>query len=153
MSNNAVRITADENGNVIGVSDNNPEYGFVRVLQTVAQYSDEGWLRMSKRSALIKGKVSELMELGFKEGDTLPGKIIVRESLEAFNPSNPDRDLKIAGSTGVICRVDDQPIYRQSFYTTNMNAQDELIMHNNRTEIQEVQAALKAMNKLQSVEL
>jgi ribosome biogenesis protein Tsr3 len=70
----------------------------------------------------------------------------VVESLTAFNANNPDRDLKIAGDTGVICRIDDQPIYRQTFYSINDNAFDELITHNNSDEIKEVQAAQKAMS-------
>jgi hypothetical protein len=70
------------------------------------------------------------------------------ESFQPFNQENPDRDLKIAGDTGVICRVDDEPIYRQTFYTTNENAVDELIMHTNANEIREVQAAKRAIESL-----
>lgn len=144
-----VVVTADKNGNVIGVSENNPEYGYVRVEQTGSFINDQGWLRVSRRSALIKGLVKDLVETGFTEGQELEGKIIVVESLNPFNAENPDRDLKIAGETGVVCRIDDQPIYRQSFYTTNPNNQDQLIMHNNGDEIREVQAAQKAMSILQ----
>jgi hypothetical protein len=143
-----VLVTADKNGNVIGVSENNPEYGYVRVEQTGSFINDQGWLRISRRSALIKGLVKDLVETGFTEGQELEGKIVVIESLTPFNPENPDRDLKIAGDSGVICRIDDQPIYRQSFYTTNQNNQDQLIMHTNAEEIREVQAAQRAMNSL-----
>ena len=143
-----VVVTADKNGNVIGVSENNPDYGYVRVEQTGSFINDQGWLRVSKRSALIKGLVKDLMETGFTEGQELDGKVIVVESLNPFNPENPDRDLKIAGETGVVCRIDDQPIYRQSFYTTNNNLQDELIMHTNSEEIREVQAAQRAVSSL-----
>jgi hypothetical protein len=143
-----VLVTADKNGNVIGVSENNPEYGYVRVEQTGSFINDQGWLRISRRSALIKGLVKDLVETGFSEGQELEGKIVVVESLTPFNPENPDRDLKIAGDSGVICRIDDQPIYRQSFYTTNQNNQDQLIMHTNAEEIREVQAAQRAMNSL-----
>lgn len=143
-----VVVTADKNGNVIGVSENNPDYGYVRVEQTGSFINDQGWLRVSKRSALIKGLVKDLMETGFTEGQELDGKVIVVESLIPFNPENPDRDLKIAGETGVVCRIDDQPIYRQSFYTTNNNLQDELIMHTNSEEIREVQAAQRAVSSL-----
>lgn len=148
--NEKVTVAADKNGNVIGVSTNNPEYGYLRVEQTATQINEQGWLRNVKRSALIKGKVEDLMNTGYKEGTQLPGKIVVRESLEPFNPVNPDRDLKIAGDTGVICRIDDQPIYRQTFYTSNLNAFDELITHNNSEEIKEVQAAQRAMVNLTS---
>lgn len=148
-----VVVTADINGNIIGVSQNNPEYGYVRVEQVARTINDEGWLRISKRSALIKGKVEDLEEVNFTEGQELPGQIIVVESLQAFNEENPDRDLKIAGDTGVICRVDDQPIYRQTFYTSNKEAQDQLIMHSNKQEIKEVQAANSSISSLRMKEL
>jgi hypothetical protein len=143
-----VVVTADANGNVIGVSENNPEYGYVRAEQSGAFINDQGWLRISKRSALIKGLVKDLVAAGFTEGQELPGKIVVIESLVPFNPENPDRDLKIAGETGVVCRIDDEPIYRQTFYTTNDSLNDQLIMHTNSEEIREVQAAQKAVSAL-----
>jgi hypothetical protein len=147
-----VVVTADQLGNVVGVSANNPEYGYVRVEQTTTQISDQGWLRPSKRSALIKGLVKDLIEAGFRQGKELPGKIVVVESLTAFNQDNPDRDLKVAGNTGVICTIDDQPIYRQAFYTTNESAYDQLITHTNTDEIKEVLAAQRAMTSgLQSL--
>lgn len=147
-----VIVTADENGNVIGVSQNNPEYGYIRVEQQAIQINDEGWLRNVKRSALIKGKVVDLQQAEYKQGTLLPGKIVVVESLIPFNIDNPDRDLKLAGPTGVICRIDDQPIYRQTFYTQNPTACDEFISHTNREEIKEVMTAQKMMDALQTVE-
>lgn len=143
-----VRVTADENGNVIGVFKNNPEYGYIRVEQSTPVISDKGWLKVSKRSSFIKGKVEQLESLKYYGGCELPGKIVVIESLIPFNMENPDKDLKIAGETGVICRIDDQPIYRQAFYTTNMSAQDDLIYHTNNDEIKEVQAAQRSLNTL-----
>lgn len=143
-----VSIAADKQGNIIGVSEKNPEYGYVRVEQMVKTINNEGWLRVSKRSALIKGKVQDLIDCNYKLGEQLPGKIVVVESLTPFNAENPDRDLKIAGDTGVICRIDDQPIYRQTFYTPNENAQDELITHTNTDEIREVQSAQRSISSL-----
>ena len=150
MKQSKVRVTADINGNVIGVSQNSPEYGYVRVEQSVTQISEAGWLKPVKRSALIKGKVEDLAQAGFVEGHELSGKIIVKESLTAFNPENPDRDLKIAGATGVVCTIDDQPIYRQTFYTSNQEAYDDLITHDNTVEIREVQIAQKEITSLKS---
>jgi hypothetical protein len=144
-----VVVTADGNGNVIGVSQNNPEYGYIRVEQNAIQINDEGWLRRSKRSALIKGKVEDLKYCDYKPGQELSGKIIVVESLIPFNPNNPDKDLKLAGETGIVCRLEDEPIYRQTFYTTNENAYDEFIMHTNSDEIKEVQVAQRAMASLE----
>lgn len=141
-----VTVVADKNGNVIGVSQNNPDYGYIRVEQTAIQINNEGWLRNVKRSALIKGKTEDLLSTGYAEGTTLPGKIVVVESLVPFNTENPDRDLKIAGDTGIVCRIDDQPIYRQSFYTSNPSACDELITHDNSDEIRDVQTAQREMS-------
>lgn len=143
-----VVVTADKNGNVIGVSENNPEYGYVRVEQTGSFINDQGWLRISRRSALIKGLVKDLIDTGFKEGQEIAGKITVQESLIPFNPENPDRDLKVAGDTGIICRYDDQPIYRQSFYTPNEKVEDVFITHTNSEEIKEVQAAQRSISSL-----
>ena len=148
---NKVTVAADKNGNVIGISPNNPEYGWIRVEQNARVINDRGWLRNSKRSALIKGKVEDLVASNYSEGEEITGKIIVIESHDPFNPENPDRDIKLAGDTGVICRVDDQPIYRQTFFTPNVNAQDELIMHTNTEEIKEVQSAQRAIGSLKNI--
>lgn len=137
-----VNVVADKNGNIICISENNPEYGWIFVEQLTTQI-DNGWLRNVRRKARIMGKVTDLQENGYTEGKELPGKIIVKESFTPFNQNDPDKDLKIAGSTGIICRVDDQAIYRQTVYTTNENLQDELIHHTNTDEIREVTEAQK----------
>lgn len=143
-----VTVTADAEGRVIGVSDNNPEYGYIRIEQTVTAINENGWLTNTRRSTLIKGKVEDLQNVKYTAGQELPGKIIVKESLTPFNPDYADRELKIAGNTGIVCRYEDQPIYRQTFYTLNENAADELIAHTNADEIREVQRAQKAMDAL-----
>jgi len=148
MNTPKVRVTADLNGHVITVSENNPEYGYVRVEQVVTQIDQRGWLKNVKRSTLIKGKVEDLVASGFKNGTEIPGKIVVIESLSPFNPENPEKDLKIAGDTGIVCRIDDQPIYRQTFFTPDVNAQDQLIMHDNTDEIREVIEATRALDML-----
>ena len=143
-----VKVTADKNGNIIGQSQNNPEYGFIRIEQQTVQINEQGWLKSVKRSTLLKGKMTDLLEAGYKEGTELPGKIIVKESLTPFNPENPDKNLKIAGTTGIICRIDDQPIYRDTFYTPNVDACDELITHNNSEEIKEVMQAQRELTNI-----
>lgn len=147
-----VKVVADKLGNIIGPSPNNPEYGYIRVEQQTIQINHEGWLKSVKRSALIKGKMEDLEEAGYQDGTELPGKIIVVESLVPFNPENPGKHLKIAGSAGVICRVDDQPIYRESFYTSNPKAHDELISHTNSDEIKNVMS-IQALSNLDIHEL
>lgn len=151
--NSKVVITADENGNIISVSPNNPEYGSIRVESVVNQINNQGWLKPVKRTAFIKGLIKDLHDANFKSGQVLPGRIIVKESFAPFNPINPEKNLKIAGETGIVCRVDDQPIYRQTFYTEDSNAQDELITHNNGEEIREVQAATRTMSWLNKADI
>lgn len=146
--NSSVRVVADDQGNVIGISKNNPEYGYVRVQQLSMQINNEGWLRQSLRTALIKGKVEDLVAFNFKENYDLPGKIVVKESLTPFNPENPDKNLKIAGNSGIVCRVGDEPIYRQTFYTMDENAVDEFIQHTNGEEIKQTIAAEKTFQSL-----
>ena len=148
-----VVVTADKKGNVIIVSENNPEYGVVRVEQTATEINEHGWLRQAKRSTFIKGKVEDLVEMDFEDGQELPGKIVVKESLVPFNENEPDRDLKIAGDTGIICRLDDQPIYRQTFYTTNKDAEDKFIMHNNSQEIKDVMKAQKELRSFSNLKI
>jgi hypothetical protein len=148
MNEGKVVVKADEQGNVIGLSKNNPEYGYVKVQQFSVQINEEGWLRPVLRTALIKGKVEDLVATNFKAEQVLSGKIVVKESLEPFNSENPDKNFKIAGSTGIICRYNDQPIYRQTFYTQNESAIDELIMHTNSDEIRDVMQAQKELSSL-----
>ena len=136
-----VTITGDDVGNVIAVSQKNPEYGHIRVEQDVNEFTADGWLRLRKRSALIHGLMKDLQAAEFYAGQQLPGKIVVKESLMPFDLENPERNLKIAGESGIVCRVDDQPIYRQTFYCQDPNACDELIMHTNSEEIREVNHA------------
>lgn len=142
-----VKVVADELGNVINVNENKPDYGWFLVEQQVSEFVNN-WYTKRRRTALITGKVEDLLQANLFGGQELPGRIVIRESLTPFNPENPDKDLKIAGDSGVICRVDDQPIYRKGFYTSDINAQDEYIQHMNTQEIREVQAAQKAVSSL-----
>ena len=135
--NTKVRVTANAEGNVVSLSTENPTYGFIRVEQTRMVFNDKGWATKKVMSALIYGEASDLISFGYFNGQELPGKIVVKESLEAFNRVNPDRDYKIAGKTGIICCLDGQPIYRKTFYTESATATDELIAHNNTGAIRE----------------
>jgi hypothetical protein len=68
----------------------------------------------------------------------LDGKIIVQEAMEPFNGKNPERDLKVAGSTGIVCRVEGAPVYRRTLYTEKQNLTDSFIAHTN---VEEIKAA------------
>jgi hypothetical protein len=58
-----------------------------------------------------------------------------------FNAKNPERDLKIAGETGIICSVAGAPIYRKTVYSASANAEDVLIKHDNVDQLRAAYAA------------
>lgn len=132
--NTKVTVLADVNGNAVTISEKNPDFSHIRVGQTVLMYDENGWLKKKELSALVHGDTETMLAMGYEVGQELNGSIIVKESLSPFG-ADGDRDLKIAGATGIVCRVDDQPIYRKTFYSESPNAQHELIAHTNRDEI------------------
>jgi hypothetical protein len=136
--NSRVKVTADELGNVVVVSKNNPEWAHIRVEQSRVVIDDGGFARKKTISALVHGTTDDLRDFGWRAGQELPGTIIFKESLEPFNAKDPERDYKVAGKTGVVCCVDGQPIYRKTFYSTNANAQDTAVAHNN---VEDIRAA------------
>ena len=140
---NKVKVVADEFGNVIRVSEKNPEFSHIRVEQDVITFN-KAWVVKKTRTALIHGKTVELKDLvsstGMKAGYELEGRIIVKESLEPFSKENPERDIKYAGNTGVPCLFEDQIIYRTSYFTSSKFDEDELIPHTNVNEIREASA-------------
>jgi hypothetical protein len=126
--NSKVVVLGDETTKtVVNVSENNPDYGYIRVQQIRTMIDDNGFLRRKPVSALIPGTLSELTESGFYAGQQLDGKIVVEESLEPFNAKTPERDLKVAGDTGIVCTIGGLPIYRRTKFTLDGTAQDTLI--------------------------
>ena len=132
---NQVEVLADDMGNVVRLSKNNPEYSHIRLGYKSISIGKGGWLRERNLTALIMGTTEDLTSYAKNLGKTLPGKIVVKESLNPFNTKDPNRDLKYAGDTGVVCCVDGQPIYRKTEYTYDVNAQDVLINHDNGDDI------------------
>lgn len=127
-ANSSVKVMADATGNVVVPSKNNPEYGYIRVIQSRVIVDDKGFARKKTLSALIPGLIEDLKAFEWSEGDSVEGKVIFKEQLEPFNFDQPEKDYKIAGSTGIVCCIDGEPIYRKTFYTTNSNAQDVFIL-------------------------
>lgn len=151
--NSKVRVTSDEAGNTIRLSNNNPEFGHIRVEQTRIMIDEEtGWARKQTLSALIPGDVETLKEMNLSKGQEIDGTVYVKESLKPFNEKDPERDYKMAGKTGVICKFDGAPIYRKSFYTPKLNHEDILIPHDNKEEIRQAQAKIKEQARLNTVE-
>ena len=137
-----VDIMPDEHGNKIRVSTNNPEFGYIRLNQNTTTIGTNNWLKSQNRSTLVHGKVEEL-EQSFSNMDSIPGQLVIREQIIAFDTNDSDRDLKMAGETGVICKAVDTetgeivPIYRKTFFDPTMNMTDVLVPHVNSDEIRE----------------
>lgn len=142
MTKNKVNIMADDHGNKIRVSSNNPEFGYIRLQQNTTTIGTNNWLKAQNRSTLVHGKVEEL-EASFSGIDHLPGQLIIKEQITAFNSNDSDRDLKMAGQTGIICKAVDMetgelvPIYRKTFFDPTMQMTDILVPHVNSDEIKE----------------
>ena len=133
-------IAADEFGNVIRVSANNPDYGFIRLEQNSVQIQN-GWVSRKTKSAILPGLVSDLKFLAWTAGQELEGKIVVKESLDPIMKDNLDFGIKRAGENGPICVVEDQPIYRRTYYSLDLNDQDVYLQHTNVSEIRENNAS------------
>tara|TARA_B100000900_G_C20579856_1_gene717028 strand:- start:1675 stop:2268 length:594 start_codon:yes stop_codon:yes gene_type:complete len=133
-----VKIMADELGNVIRQSSNNPEFGYIRLTQKRRVIKPNNFVDVKNLSTLIHGKLEDLEATGLQHTKEISGKIYVIEQVTPFSEENPDRDLKYAGTTGVICATQDgEPIYRKTFYTEDQNVSDTLIAHANGDAIRE----------------
>jgi hypothetical protein len=130
-----VKVTGDELGNVIHQSANNPEYGYVRVEQIRSIYDDNSFLRRKVISALIIGTMDDLKDENYYVGQELPGKIVIRESLNPTNKKDHTKNIKTAGNTDIVCKVEGKPVYRKTIYTILDDVSDVLVKHDNVDEI------------------
>jgi hypothetical protein len=142
--NSKVLVVGDATtGSAIVVSQNNPEWGYVKLQQSKVSVDDNGFLRRNVLTALIKAPVDILKEMNYFNGQVLNGSLVIEESLEPFNKKDPNRDLKVAGKTGIVCKLDDQPIYRRIVYREDPNAVNKTIQHTNVEELREAYNADK----------
>lgn len=130
-------------GQLITPFEGNPEKGFVVVQSTEKQFNG-GWINNRTRTSTIKGDLADLESLGLKEGEELKGKIQVLESLEPswegqepkINPNHATVETDDDGNVmeygeDAVLRVNDQPIYRNTVYTTDETAEDVFLQHTN----------------------
>jgi hypothetical protein len=134
--NNTVKVVTcrNESNELIGISPNNTDYGFIRIESTDAiQIGNGGWINSNKRSTLIKGKISDLTSWvksnSIKIGTEFAGKIIVKE--QAGVPFYEGQQPKRAGADGEVLHKDAMPIFRQTEFTLDFTAQDVLVKHDN----------------------
>jgi hypothetical protein len=142
--NSTVKVVADATtGAVVRVSETNPEFASVRLEQVRTVIGNNNFIERKTVSTLLQGATADLTAMGFYAGQELPGTIVIEESLTPFNKKNPERDLKIAGETGIICSVGGQPIYRRAVFSTASNATDTLIKHDN---VEQLRSAYSSAN-------
>jgi hypothetical protein len=146
--NSKVIVLADETGAAVNVSENNPDYGYVRVQQVRTMIDDNGFARRKTITALMPGLLEDLKEMGLFAGQQLDGKIVIDESLTPFNKKNPERDLKIAGETGIVCTLGGLPIYRRTKFTFNAAAVDTTVDHDNVDELRAAYSAQKTTSAM-----
>ena len=147
--NSKVIVLADETTKaVVNVSKTSPTYGFIRVQQVRTMIDDNGFLRRKPVTALIPGTVEELEASAFFAGQALEGKIVIEESLEPFNEKEPERDLKVAGETGIVCTLGGLPIYRRTKMSFDGIAPDTLIKHDN---VEQLRAAYSGQTKSSAI--
>ena len=147
MNKQVVTIIGNKKNEVLTVSPNNPEYGWLAVQSTQPTFQ-EGFMRLGKRVAFIAGTVKQLEEyisgLNLVVGSELPGKIVIREQLEPIDANNLETGIKYpnaaAKEAGLMCSVGDQPVYRRAFYTPDLSIIDTLVQHHNGADIKEFMA-------------
>jgi hypothetical protein len=145
--NSKVRVLADATTKTVVNLSDNPKFGYIRVEQVRNVVDDKGFWRRKPVSAIVPGLLEELQAENFYEGQELSGRIVIKEALTPFNDKTPERDLKIAGETGIVCKFEGSPIYRKTVYTLASNAEDVLIKHDN---VEELRAAYDASQKANS---
>lgn len=137
MSTVKVTTCTNQSTEIIGKSTNNPDYGYIRVESSEGiSFGNGGWLNANRRTALIKGKLSDLTAFvqknNVKVGYELQGKIVVNESLTPFYAT---QQPKVIPSSGEILYKETsngkEPIYRQTEFTVDMTKMDTLIQHSN----------------------
>lgn len=150
-----VILTANPNtGNVFTQNPNKPDWGYLRVEQTVVDMS-AAVLAPKTISALkpISKESYNKTKNFFSEGMELSGKIIRKETID-FPSEEVARAsgyrIKKAGSSedAPVCKVGNKPVYQTTEYTESIEETDLLVQHTNTEEIKAYQAVKKTAEAL-----
>lgn len=139
MATTFVKVVAHpETGAIITPSTKNLEWGTFRVdSENISM--ENGILNLSKRSAFIRGKIEQLNQLGLKAGQSLPGKIVKRESFEPFYEGQP---AKINPTTNEVVLTNGRPTYIEFVYSANAESPDVWVGQDTKAVSAEVANAL-----------
>jgi hypothetical protein len=150
-----IKIEKFADGTTIRQSNSNPEFGVIRVEESVLTVSN-GFLNETKKSALIRGKKSQIEAL-VANPELLTGHIQIIEKLESevqdgelYIPEGTsysevlDKMSKRAGVNGPILRKGGERIIRYTRVTNNPEDLDIIVQHDNVEEVKAWSAAQKA---------
>lgn len=122
-----VVVKHPETGLIITPSVNKPEFGTIRIDQE-ANVFNNGFFAVQKRTVFVGGRITDLESLGLKDGSTLDGKIIRKES---FKPFYENQEPKINPQTNEVILTDGRPTYLQFEYTEDKDASDHWVTEPN----------------------
>jgi hypothetical protein len=118
---NTVRISAHPETGAVTTQTANPEFSYYVVKSKSLSYDKNGWEVESNRSAMIMGKTKSMQSRDLKDGQILPGKIIL---LQSFEPFIPGQAPKINPTTGESVLTNGKESFMKTVYTEDMNAFD-----------------------------
>ena len=104
-------------GNVITISEKNPEFGTIR-LDAEQNVFSNGFFSVQKRTAFVRGRLVDLESLSLKDGQILAGQIVRKESFEPFYEGQAP---KINPTTSEVVLTDGRPTYLEFEYTEDMS--------------------------------
>lgn len=107
-------------GAVITPSASKPEYGTFRVDQEKTVFVD-GFMNVQRRTAFVRGRVSDLESLNLSAGKALPGTI---QRQESFAPFYEGQEPKINPQTQEAVLTDGKLTYMQSVYVQDADTPD-----------------------------
>lgn len=105
---------------VITPSTKNVEFGTIR-LESEQNVFSNGFMNVSKRTAFIRGKITDLEQVFKSAGQMFPGKIVYKQS---FTPLYEGHKPKINPTTKEPVLTDGKMTYFESVYTEDSNAVD-----------------------------
>lgn len=154
-----VKVKLTKAGEVITQNANKPEFGYFLVEGEAgaAVFSENGFMNRSRaRQCLVAAPWADLelaattgMKLSngsivvLEEGAVLPGKIIVRESVDQTDlyPNAVDANVGMKFRSGAHRTANlpyangDQPIYQKKSFVTNLDTQDVLVQATNTADV------------------
>jgi hypothetical protein len=138
---NYVNSTPHSQFSIIGVNNNNPEYGYIMLRSNTVGISDQGWRVEEKRVGRYVGKVEDLVKdvktFGLQEGmdfsqKAFPVKLVIKESFEpAYNGHEP----KINPTTKETVTSGGAPVYRQTLVVAENAPQQDEFLPTDREEV------------------